>query len=74
MHVLDLYLVYTYKSLFELERKKGEKKRKKGGVGVSDGGGVVPLTFTEPKGLFEKGDYLIGFLIFWLVMQMWVML
>jgi len=60
MHDLDLYLVHTYKSLFELERKKGEKKRKKGGVGVSGGGGVVPLTFTEPNGLFEKGDVFDG--------------
>jgi len=63
MHDLDLYLVHTYKSLFELERKKGEKKRKKGGVGgISGGGGakVVPLTFSEPKGLFEEGDVFDG--------------
>lgn len=52
-HNLDNFLVHTYKSLFELERKRGGKKLKN-----------VPLTFQPPSGLFSKDDIFHG-LIDW---------
>ncbi len=50
MHNLDEFLLHTYKSLFEQERKRaGNKRRSK-----------VPLTFHEPKGLFKEEDVFDG--------------
>ena len=45
-HDMDQFLVHTYKSLFEQERKRGNNKRKS----------KIPLTFHKPKGLFAEGD------------------
>ena len=70
MHDMEDFMVHTYKSLFEQEKKRlGSSggcggggnhgiagKKKKGG-----GGGKVSLTFVEPEGLFTKGDVFSGF-------------
>jgi U3 small nucleolar RNA-associated protein 19 len=45
------FMAHTYKSLFDQERKRLEKKRKK-----------VPLTFHKPKGLFVENDIFQGLL------------
>ena len=50
MHNLDDFLLHTYKSLFEQERKRGNNKRRN----------KVPLTFVKPKGLFIEGDVFDG--------------
>ena len=51
MHDIDDFLRHSYKSLFEQERKRSQKRRK------------VALTFVEPKGLWsEAGDVLCGML------------
>ena len=50
MHNLDDFLLHTYKSLFEQERKRGNNKRRN----------TVPLTFVKPKGLFIEGDVFDG--------------
>lgn len=51
LHDLEDFLRHTYKSLFEQERKRLDKKRKK-----------VPLTFSKPKALFLETDVLSGIL------------
>ena len=61
MYDLEDFMVYTYKSLFEQE-----KKRIAGGDENGDGGASkrkrsrVSLTFVEPKGLFGEGDVFDG--------------
>lgn len=50
MHNLDEFLLHTYKSLFEQERKRAGNKRKS----------KVPLTFHEPKCLFKENDVFDG--------------
>jgi len=45
MHDLEVFLRHTYKSLFDQERKRLDKKRRK-----------VPLTFSKPKALFVETD------------------
>ncbi len=50
MHNLDEFLLHTYKSLFDQERKRAGNKRKS----------KVPLTFHEPKGLFIENDTFDG--------------
>ena len=49
-HDLDQFLVHTYMSLFDQERKRGNNKRKS----------KIPLTFHKPKGLFTEGDVFEG--------------
>ena len=62
MYDLEDFMMYTYKSLFEQEKKRiggvledgehgGGKKRKRS---------RVSLTFVEPKGLFGEGDVFYG--------------
>jgi len=53
MHDIDDFLRHSYKSLFEQERKRSQKRRK------------VALTFVEPKGLWSEGDVLCGMLDLW---------
>ena len=50
MHDIDDFLRHSYKSLFEQERKRSQKRRK------------VALTYVEPKGLWSEGDVLRGML------------
>jgi Protein involved in the nuclear export of pre-ribosomes len=50
LHDLDQFLLHTYKSLFEQEKKRGNNKRKE----------KVPLTFQRPKSLFVAGDFFDG--------------
>ena len=63
MYDMEDFMVHTYKSLFEQE-----KKRLRGSVGGAGGpkkkGGAsrVSLTFVEPEGLFSKDDVFSGFL------------
>mmetsp|Transcript_3642 Transcript_3642/g.5025 ORF Transcript_3642/g.5025 Transcript_3642/m.5025 type:complete len:665 (-) Transcript_3642:104-2098(-) len=45
MHNLEEFLLHTYKSLFDTERKREKNKKIQ-----------VPLTFHEPKGLFVAED------------------
>ena len=58
MHDMDEFLLHTYKSLFETERKrmadpsKKSKQRQK----------AVPVTFEKPKGLFASEDVFAGIL------------
>jgi U3 small nucleolar RNA-associated protein 19 len=52
LHDLDGFLLHTYKSLFEQERKREMTKKRSGST--------VPLTFKEPKGLFVKEDIFDG--------------
>jgi hypothetical protein len=47
---MDQFLLHTYKSLFEQEKKRGNNKRKE----------KVPLTFHKPKSLFVVGDFFDG--------------
>ena len=49
-HDLDGFLVHTYKSLFDQERKRGDNKRKS----------KVPVTFQKPESLFVDGDSFKG--------------
>jgi U3 small nucleolar RNA-associated protein 19 len=50
MHNLDEFLLHTYRSLFDQERKRaGNKRRDK-----------LPLTFHEPEGLFKENDVFNG--------------
>jgi U3 small nucleolar RNA-associated protein 19 len=49
-HDMDQFLLHTYKSLFEQEKKRGNNKRKE----------KVPLTFHKPKSLFVVGDFFDG--------------
>lgn len=56
MYDMEDFMVHTYKSLFEQE-----KKRITGDGNTAGGGGKkkkarVSLTFVEPKGLFCEGD------------------
>jgi U3 small nucleolar RNA-associated protein 19 len=51
MHDMEDFLVHTYKSLFDQERKRLEKKRKK-----------VPLAFVKPTSLFVETDVFAGML------------
>lgn len=60
MYDMEDFMVHTYKSLFEQE-----KKRLGGGSGTANIGvnnrkkrGKVSLTFVEPEGLFAKNDVL----------------
>ena len=46
MHNLDEFLLHTYKSLFDQERKRAGNKR----------GKKLPLTFHKPVGLFVDND------------------
>jgi len=55
MHDLDKFLLHTYKSLFDQERKREKSKKNKGSV---------PLTFQEPEGIFVKGDVFDGIFAF----------
>lgn len=54
LHDMEDFMVHTYKSLFEQEKKRlgngGTGGKKKGGIGK------VSLTFVEPEGLFTKED------------------
>ena len=50
MHNLDEFLLHTYKSLFDQERKRAGNKRKS----------KTPLTFYQPKGLFVENDTFDG--------------
>ena len=53
MHDFDEFLRHSYKSLFEQERKRSQKRRK------------VALTFVEPRGLWSSSttdDVLHGML------------
>eukprot|EP00581_Thalassiosira_minuscula_P031540 CAMPEP_0183765062 /NCGR_PEP_ID=MMETSP0739-20130205/10700_1 /TAXON_ID=385413 /ORGANISM="Thalassiosira miniscula, Strain CCMP1093" /LENGTH=681 /DNA_ID=CAMNT_0026003681 /DNA_START=14 /DNA_END=2059 /DNA_ORIENTATION=- len=65
MHDMEDFMVHTYKSLFEQEKKRlgstsvansggGGAKKKKGASRVS-------LTFVEPEGLFTKDDVFADF-------------
>jgi U3 small nucleolar RNA-associated protein 19 len=62
MYDMEDFMVHTYKSLFEQEKKRiaGESV----GKGEVDGGkrkkSRVSLTFVEPKGLFCEGDVFSG--------------
>jgi U3 small nucleolar RNA-associated protein 19 len=63
MHDMEDFMVHTYKSLFEQEKKRlGGSGNVSGNSGISGkkkkggGGGKVSLTFVEPEGLFTKGD------------------
>ena len=49
MHNLEEFLLHTYKSLFEQERKREKKK-----------GNLIPLTFKSPAGLFVTDDVFDG--------------
>lgn len=53
-HDMDQFLLHTYKSLFEQEKKRGNNKRQN----------KVPLTFQKPLGLFVKGDLFDGIIDF----------
>ena len=53
-HDLDQFLVHTYRSLLDQERKRSNNKRKN----------KVPLAFQKPKGLFIKDDLFDGVLDF----------
>ncbi len=50
MHNLDEFLLHTYKSLFDQERKRAGNKRDK----------KLPLTFHKPSGLFVDNDVFDG--------------
>ena len=50
MHNLDEFLLHTYKSLFDQERKRAGNKR----------GKKLPLTFQKPNGLFVEDDVFDG--------------
>lgn len=52
MHDMDEFLLHTYKSLFETERKRIDQKKRR----------AVPLTFEKPKSLFTDGDVFAGIL------------
>lgn len=54
MHDMDEFLLHTYKSLFETERKRMDPKSKRQKA--------VPVTFEKPKGLFTADDIFAGIL------------
>ena len=55
MHDMDEFLLHTYKSLFETERKRMDPKANKRQK-------AVPVTFEKPAGLFASGDIFAGIL------------
>ena len=50
MHDLDEFLLHSYRSLFDQERKRASNKRKS----------KIPLTFHAPKSLFVQNDVFDG--------------
>ena len=54
MHDMDEFLLHTYKSLFETERKRMDPKSKRQKA--------VPVTFEKPTGLFTPNDTFAGIL------------
>ena len=54
MHDMDEFLLHTYKSLFETERKRMDPKAKRQKA--------VPVTFEKPHGLFTSNDIFAGIL------------
>jgi U3 small nucleolar RNA-associated protein 19 len=52
MYDMDEFLLHTYKSLFETERKRINQKKRM----------AVPLTFEKPKSLFTDNDIFAGLL------------
>jgi len=52
MYDMDEFLLHTYKSLFETERKRINQKKRM----------AVPLTFEKPKSLFTDTDIFAGLL------------
>jgi len=63
MHDMEDFMAHTYKSLFELEKKRlgsGGGGEGGGGKNKNGGGGRVSLTFVEPEGLFTKDDVFGG--------------
>jgi U3 small nucleolar RNA-associated protein 19 len=61
MHDMEDFMAHTYKSLFELEKKRlGSGSDGGGGKNKKGGGARVSLTFVEPEGLFTKDDVFGG--------------
>lgn len=64
MHDMEDFMMHTYKSLFEQEKKRlggdsggnVDNKDLGGGKKKKGGGGKVSLTFVEPESLFTKED------------------
>ena len=53
MHDMDKFLLHTYKSLFEMERKRN---------GATMARKAVPVTFAKPSSLFAANDIFAGIL------------
>ena len=53
MHDMDKFLLHTYKSLFEMERKRN---------GATMARKAVPVTFAKPSSLFVADDVFAGIL------------
>ncbi len=60
LYDMEDFMVHTYKSLFEQEKKRlgsgGGGDTNSGGGGKKKGGSRVTLTFVEPESLFTKDD------------------